>query len=127
MDRSGVRARLAGSEPAVVAFPACQGGELPALHDGREVEHRESPALGIGVVDLGLHVLGHLNGVPNEVPYPLRVQCINHLEKGDAGRLYVDEQLVGYAERNGRLYEIQERQTAHSRWAAGMVSMNGHG
>ena len=40
------------------------------------------------------------------------LRCINHLEKVDAGRLYVDEQLVGYTERNGRLYEMKERQTA---------------
>ena len=43
------------------------------------------------------------------------LRCINHLEKVDAGRLYVDEHLVGYAERNGRLYEMKERQTARSR------------
>ena len=49
------------------------------------------------------------------------LRCINHLEKVDAGRLYVDEQLVGYAERNGRLYEMKERQTARSRLTAGMV------
>ncbi len=47
------------------------------------------------------------------------LRCINHLEKVDAGRLYVDEHLVGYAERNGRLYEMKERQTARSRLNAG--------
>ncbi|MFE4196119.1 amino acid ABC transporter ATP-binding protein [Paenarthrobacter sp. NPDC056912] len=49
------------------------------------------------------------------------LRCINHLEKVDAGRLYVDEHLVGYAERNGKLYEMKERQTARSRLNAGMV------
>ena len=49
------------------------------------------------------------------------LRCINHLEKVDAGRLYVDEHLVGYTERNGRLYEMKERQTARSRLNAGMV------
>lgn len=49
------------------------------------------------------------------------LRCINHLEKVDAGRLYVDEHLVGYSERNGRLYEMKERQTARSRLNAGMV------
>lgn len=49
------------------------------------------------------------------------LRCINHLEKVDAGRLYVDERLVGYTERNGRLYEMKERQTARSRLNAGMV------
>jgi polar amino acid transport system ATP-binding protein len=49
------------------------------------------------------------------------LRCINHLEKVDAGRLYVNGQLVGYQERNGRLHEMKERQTARSRRAAGMV------
>jgi polar amino acid transport system ATP-binding protein len=49
------------------------------------------------------------------------LRCINHLEKVDAGRLYVDEQLVGYVERNGRLYEMKESQTARARMGAGMV------
>lgn len=49
------------------------------------------------------------------------LRCINHLEKVDAGRLYVDEHLVGYTERNGKLYEMKERQTARSRLNAGMV------
>lgn len=49
------------------------------------------------------------------------LRCINHLEKVDAGRLSVDGQLVGYAERNGRLHEMKERQTARSRLDAGMV------
>ena len=49
------------------------------------------------------------------------LRCINHLEKINAGRLYVDEQLVGYTERNGRLYEKKESQTAKSRLTAGMV------
>ncbi|MFE4833902.1 amino acid ABC transporter ATP-binding protein [Arthrobacter sp. NPDC056691] len=49
------------------------------------------------------------------------LRCINHLEKVDAGRLYVDEHMVGYAERNGKLYEMKEHQTARSRLNAGMV------
>ncbi|KKL88667.1 hypothetical protein LCGC14_1922380, partial [marine sediment metagenome] len=31
------------------------------------------------------------------------LRCINHLERVDAGRIYVDGELVGYRERNGRL------------------------
>jgi polar amino acid transport system ATP-binding protein len=49
------------------------------------------------------------------------LRCINHLEKVDAGRLYVDGQLVGYTERNGKLYEKKERETAKSRLSVGMV------
>lgn len=49
------------------------------------------------------------------------LRCINHLEKVDAGRLYVEDTLVGYAERNGRLYEMKEHQTARNRRQVGMV------
>ncbi len=49
------------------------------------------------------------------------LRCINHLEKVNAGRLYVDQKLIGYTERNGRLYEMKARETAKSRLTAGMV------
>src|SRR5881227_3529807 len=32
------------------------------------------------------------------------LRCINHLEKIDAGRLWVDGALVGYREKGGKLY-----------------------
>jgi len=32
------------------------------------------------------------------------LRCVNHLERIDAGRLYVDGALVGYRERGERLY-----------------------
>ena len=34
------------------------------------------------------------------------LRCINHLEKVDAGRLYVDGELVGYREKADRLYGL---------------------
>ena len=37
------------------------------------------------------------------------LRCINHLEKINAGRLYVDGSLVGYEERNGRLHEMKDK------------------
>ena len=49
------------------------------------------------------------------------LRCINHLEKVDAGRLYVDNQLIGYEERNNRLYELKPRQIAQARLKTGMV------
>ena len=49
------------------------------------------------------------------------LRCINHLEKVDAGRLYVDNQLIGYEERHKRLYELKPRQIAQARLKTGMV------
>ncbi|NUP25584.1 MAG: amino acid ABC transporter ATP-binding protein [Nocardia sp.] len=49
------------------------------------------------------------------------LRCINHLEQVDAGRLYVDGELVGYREKGGRLYELHPRDAARQRRDIGMV------
>lgn len=49
------------------------------------------------------------------------LRCINHLEKINGGRLAVDGELVGYRERNGRLYELTDRELTKHRAEIGMV------
>ncbi|EME21855.1 amino acid ABC transporter ATP-binding protein [Rhodococcus triatomae] len=49
------------------------------------------------------------------------LRCINHLEQVSAGRLYVDGDLVGYQEKNGKLYELHPRAAAKQRRDIGMV------
>jgi len=49
------------------------------------------------------------------------LRCINHLEKINAGRLYVDGELVGYRESGGKLHELNEREVARNRAKIGMV------
>jgi polar amino acid transport system ATP-binding protein len=49
------------------------------------------------------------------------LRCINHLEKIDAGRLYVDGELVGYTERKDNLYELPDREVCKKRSEIGMV------
>ncbi|NLU67194.1 amino acid ABC transporter ATP-binding protein [Streptomyces sp. HNM0574] len=49
------------------------------------------------------------------------LRCINHLEKINAGRLYVDGTLVGYRESGGKLYELRDREVAAQRRDIGMV------
>ena len=49
------------------------------------------------------------------------LRCINHLENIDAGRLWVDGELVGYRQRGRRLYELQDREIARKRSEIGMV------
>jgi polar amino acid transport system ATP-binding protein len=49
------------------------------------------------------------------------LRCINHLEEINAGRLYVDGELVGYREAHGKLYELPEREVARKRAQVGMV------
>src|SRR3989337_2343681 len=49
------------------------------------------------------------------------LRCINHLETLDSGRIYVDGELVGYRETNGRLREDSEREVPRKRSAIGML------
>jgi polar amino acid transport system ATP-binding protein len=49
------------------------------------------------------------------------LRCINHLEKIDAGKLYVDGDLVGYTQRGDKLYELPDREVCQKRAEIGMV------
>ncbi|KHO22364.1 amino acid ABC transporter ATP-binding protein [Mycolicibacterium setense] len=49
------------------------------------------------------------------------LRCINHLEQVNAGRLYVDGDLIGYRERGGKLHEMAPRDAAKQRRDIGMV------
>lgn len=49
------------------------------------------------------------------------LRCINNLEPINSGRIYVDGQLVGYSEVNGRLRPLSGRRAARQRSEIGMV------
>ena len=49
------------------------------------------------------------------------LRCINHLEHTNRGRIYVDGELVGCEERNGRLYELRDSVICRARTRMGMV------
>jgi len=49
------------------------------------------------------------------------IRCINHLERIDSGRIFVNGHLIGYRERNGKLVEDTERNIARQRAEIGMV------
>jgi polar amino acid transport system ATP-binding protein len=49
------------------------------------------------------------------------LRCINHLEKVDAGRLWVDGELVGYRQVGNKLHELREKEIARKRAEIGMV------
>jgi polar amino acid transport system ATP-binding protein len=49
------------------------------------------------------------------------LRCVNHLEKINAGRLYVDGELVGYRQVGDRIHELKEREVARKRAEIGMV------
>ncbi|MET8434815.1 amino acid ABC transporter ATP-binding protein [Streptomyces sp900116325] len=49
------------------------------------------------------------------------LRCINHLEKLNAGRLYVDGDLVGYRQNGNKLHELRDSEVALKRRDIGMV------
>ncbi|HEX6488823.1 MAG TPA: amino acid ABC transporter ATP-binding protein [Candidatus Dormibacteraeota bacterium] len=49
------------------------------------------------------------------------LRCVNHLEQIDAGRLYVDGELVGYQQRGDKLYELPDKEVCRKRAEIGMV------
>ena len=49
------------------------------------------------------------------------LRCINHLEKIDGGRLWVDGELVGYRQAGARIYELRDAEVCRKRAEIGMV------
>jgi len=49
------------------------------------------------------------------------LRCINHLEKIDGGRLWVDGRLVGYRQEGDKLYELHDAEICRDRSEIGMV------
>nr|WP_280116275.1 amino acid ABC transporter ATP-binding protein [Leucobacter coleopterorum] len=49
------------------------------------------------------------------------LRCINHLETVNAGRLTVDGEIVGYRQKDDKLYEMHPREAAKQRRDIGMV------
>jgi len=49
------------------------------------------------------------------------LRCINQLETIDGGRIWVDGDLMGYVDRDGKLYRLKNKQIAAQRREIGMV------
>jgi polar amino acid transport system ATP-binding protein len=49
------------------------------------------------------------------------LRCINHLEKIDGGRLWVNGHLMGYRQKGDRIFELREKEVAAQRREIGMV------
>jgi polar amino acid transport system ATP-binding protein len=49
------------------------------------------------------------------------LRCINHLDKIDGGRLWVDGRLVGYRQSGNKLYELRDSEVCRERARIGMV------
>ncbi len=49
------------------------------------------------------------------------LRCINHLEKINAGRIWVDGDLMGYKQRGDKLHELRDKEISRQRRSIGMV------
>jgi polar amino acid transport system ATP-binding protein len=49
------------------------------------------------------------------------LRCINQLETIEGGRIWVDGELMGYSERDGKLYRLKDKEIAAQRREIGMV------
>ena len=49
------------------------------------------------------------------------LRCVNHLEKINAGRIWVEGELVGYRQRGDVLHELRDKEVAAQRRGIGMV------
>src|SRR3954453_1556332 len=49
------------------------------------------------------------------------LRCINHLEKINAGRIWVDGELIGYRQRGDKLHELRDKEISRQRRSIGMV------
>lgn len=54
------------------------------------------------------------------------LRCVNHLESIDGGRLFVEDQLVGYRQEGHRLHQLRERDVCRYRRNIGMVFQHFH-
>ncbi|MDA8369169.1 MAG: amino acid ABC transporter ATP-binding protein [Nocardiopsaceae bacterium] len=52
------------------------------------------------------------------------LRCVNHLEKINMGRLWVNGHLMGYRQKRGKLHELHDSQVAQQRRGIGMVFQN---
>jgi polar amino acid transport system ATP-binding protein len=52
------------------------------------------------------------------------LRCINHLETINQGRIWVDDQLIGYRQKGNVLYEMRDTELCQQRSQIGMVFQN---
>lgn len=103
-------------------FPQENGNGLDEMVHAENVVKRFGHLAVLNGVDLSVrrrHVVVIIG--PSGSGKTTLLRCINHLEKIDGGRIYVDGQLVGYREVNGRLVEDSEKAIAHMRSQIGFV------
>jgi polar amino acid transport system ATP-binding protein len=106
-------------KPAAAKQPAGPAGQMVRAQGVHKRYGRDEVLKGISIDVAGGEVLCLIG--PSGSGKSTFLRCINHLEKIDAGRIWVDGELVGYRERGKYLYEIPEAEVCRQRSAIGMV------
>lgn len=103
-------------------MPQTNGTRADEMVHGEHIVKRFGHLTVLNDVDLSVR-RGHVVVIigPSGSGKTTLLRCINHLEKIDGGRIYVDGQLVGYREVNSRLVEDTEKAIAHMRSQIGFV------
>jgi polar amino acid transport system ATP-binding protein len=118
------------TEPVVAAMPIAEEatvndvGHAPMIRISRVRKHFGTNEV---LKDISFDVLAGevlvLLG-PSGSGKSTMLRCINQLEKIDGGRIEVAGELIGYEERNGKLYQLHPREIARQRIETGMVFQN---
>ena len=108
---TAVGATASGAQPAVKVMVKAEGVHKSFGH----VEVLKGIDLQVGEREV-MCVIG-----PSGSGKSTFLRCINHLEKINSGRLWVDGRLVGYREHGGKLHELRDREVAAQRRDIGMV------
>jgi polar amino acid transport system ATP-binding protein len=118
------------TEPVVAAMPIAEEatvndvGRAPMIRISRVRKHFGTNEV---LKDISFDVLAGevlvLLG-PSGSGKSTMLRCINQLEKIDGGRIEVAGELIGYEERNGKLYQLHPREIARQRIETGMVFQN---
>jgi polar amino acid transport system ATP-binding protein len=107
---------------AYSSSPVSSAAAEPLLVDARKVDKSFGRLHVLRGVDLAVS-RGSVTCVigPSGSGKSTLLRCINHLEKMDSGRVYVDGKLIGYKVNRGRLCEQSEKENARQRSEIGMV------
>ncbi len=121
---SAVRSAVEGTEirlPAA-AVAARVGPALPGRVEIRGVHKRYGAAHVLKDVNLDLEA-GKVTSIigPSGSGKTTLLRSINHLEKVDAGYIAIDNELIGYRLKGGRLHELKEQEILKRRTSVGMV------
>ena len=121
MSTAAAGASNAQPRPSATTAPVASRSDEPLVHAVNVMKSFGKHEVLKGI-DLDVHpgevvvLLG-----PSGSGKPTFLRCINQLETIDGGRIWVDGDLMGYADKGGQLHRLTDRKIAAQRREIGMV------